>query len=998
MRALYRQGCAHQAATRHAEAARAFSAALAAAPDFADAAQNLGCCLFALRRFDDAAQACAQVVRLRPDAGAYYNLGMALVAAGKPAEAVGPLRSAATLAPGQARHHRALGLALAAADRKAEAVPALAAALRQHPVDADLLTLMAGLLIDEGRLEAAAGAAVQAVERAPQCGHAQSNLARALHGLGRSAAALTPARAAARLHPADGGAAATLAAVLYTLGEHAEALELSQRALILAPRLFQAKANEALALEALGRLQEAEAAGRAAVALAPDSAETRHNLAAMLLAAGRMTAEAWALYEARLELNPAARAIAAIPRWRGEDVAGKTVLLHCEQGFGDTIQFARYVPLVAGRGARVVLAVQPELVRLLQATPGADAVVDATGVLPPYDVFCPLLSLPGVFGATLDTIPPPVPLAFHPGPARPGLQVGLAWAGSAAFIHDGARSAGLAALAPLAGVAGVTFHSLQRPAQDLNGFPMLDRMADMADFADTAAVIAGLDLVICVDTAIAHLAATMGKEVWLLSRHMGCWRWLRDREDSPWYPTLRIYRQERPNDWASVVERLREDLARRVANRPPIAAMARPRTALDGMVLPPGAPRTVVALLGENENGILRSLCRGFMDLLPPYGLAGHIVDMRAPGWEAELAGHVERGLLFAWGSAGVGARMPKGDGLLWDAAGVPFISVMSDSPCIMPANHAVPSRWVANGYIHRDWLDVQRRLIRSPQISALLPIGTLANPGAATRWADRAHRMLLVKTGRDPALHRAEWTALPRRFRAVLEEASAAALQAGVGDIAATVLRCLEEHDLFLDGRTDLLFGLMQRVDGYVRDHRSTDLVRALLDLPVDIVGRGWDHAAHPRSRARFHPAADAASLPALYADTQFLLNTMPNVSYSTHERVLSGFAAGAAVVTNENADMRARFGALPSYLPIDTAAPGLCARLAELFHSPAVPDTAPALALVAAEFSGEGFMRGLIDLALEVAATPDFAPWRFSCASSGPGGPDSAAWPAIP
>ena len=569
LRALYQDGCAHQQAGRHEAAAHAFAAALDAAPDFADAAQNLGCCLFALRRFGEAADACAQLVRLRPDAGAYYNLGMALLSGGKPEEAAGPLRSAAALAPGQARHHRALGLALAAAGRKAEAVPALAAALRHHPADAHLLTLLAGLLIDAGRLEAAAGAALQAVELMPECGHAQGNLARALHGLGRSAAALEPARAAVRLQAGDGGAAATLGAVLYTLGRYAEALELSRRALLLSPGLFQAKANEALALEALGRLDEAVAAGRSAVALAPGSAETRHNLAAMLLAAGRLTAEAWELYDARLLLNPAARAIADIPRWRGEDVAGKTVLLHCEQGFGDTIQFARYASLVAGRGARVVLAVQPELVRLLQDTPGACAVVDATRALPRYDLFCPLLSLPGVFGTTLDTIPPANPAGVRQPRAGPGLQVGLAWAGGAAFVHDGARSAGLAAFAPLADVPGVSFHSLQMPAQAACDFPLLDRMAEVRDFADTAAIIAGLDLVIAVDSAVAHLAATMGTEVWLLSRHMGCWRWLRDRDDSPWYPTLRIYRQPRPGDWASVIGRVREDLARHARARLP---------------------------------------------------------------------------------------------------------------------------------------------------------------------------------------------------------------------------------------------------------------------------------------------------------------------------------------------------------------------------------------------------------------------------------------------
>ena len=195
--------------------------------------------------------------------------------------------------------------------------------------------------------------------------------------------------------------------------------------------------------------------------------------------------------------------------------------------------------------------------------------MDATRALPPYDVFCPLLSLPGVFGTTLDTIPPANPAGVRQPRAGPELQVGLAWAGGAAFVHDGARSAGLAAFAPLSDVPGVTFHSLQMPAQAACDFPLLDRMAEVRDFADTAAIIAGLDLVIAIDSAVAHLAATMRTEVWLLSRHMGCWRWLRDRDDSPWYPTLRIYRQPRPGDWASVIARVREDLARHARARLP---------------------------------------------------------------------------------------------------------------------------------------------------------------------------------------------------------------------------------------------------------------------------------------------------------------------------------------------------------------------------------------------------------------------------------------------
>ncbi len=600
LRTVYQDGCAHLAAGRHDDAARAFAAAYAAAPDFADAAQNLGCSLFALLRFDEAAQAFADEVRLRPQAGAFFNLGMALSAAGRPADALAPLRSAVALEPAVAKHHEALGRALAATGQGAGAVTTLVAAMLQDPSNPHLYGLLAGLLFDEGRLEEAAACGLHAVALAPECGQVQGNLARALHALGRSADAVPPGRAAVRLLPDDAGVAANLAAALYGTGQYAEALAQARRALQLSPGLYQAKVNEGLALEGLGQDADAIAASRAALALAPDSAETRHNLACVLLASGMMTAEAWALYEARMQLKRAARAVAALPRWQGEDVAGKTMLLHCEQGLGDTIQFVRYTRLVAGRGARVILAVQPELVRLLQGTPGAAAVVDATAALPSYDVFCPLMSLPGIFGTTLATIPPANPIEVS-GHVRQGLDVGLAWAGGPVFVHDGARSMSLTDLAPLADIAGVTFHSLQRPVRPHGGFPLQDRMADIRDFADTAVIIAGLHLVIAVDTAVAHLAATMGKEVWLLSRHLGCWRWLRDRSDSPWYPSLRIYRQQRPGDWAGVVEQVGKDLQQRASIWPPMSLASRQSTALGDVLAPPHPPPIALATSRETE-------------------------------------------------------------------------------------------------------------------------------------------------------------------------------------------------------------------------------------------------------------------------------------------------------------------------------------------------------------------------------------------------------------
>ena len=993
LRTAYRQGCEFQAQGQHAQAVDAFSAAVATAPDFADAVQNLGFSLFALARFAEAAKACATLVRLRPrDAGAHFNLGMTLLQDARPSDAVAALRAAIRLDPRQAKHHQALAQALAALGCKSEAAASMVQASELNPEDTGLLVNAAAMLVEAGDLNAAAGAGLLAVRRQPGNAVAQANLARALQGLGDSQAALAPARAAARLAPHDAGAAATLGAVLYTLGHHAEALERSRQAHALMPSLYQAKMNEALALEALGQLEEAEAAARAALRLAPEAADVQHNLAAMLLASGRMAPETWALYDSRLHLPASPGTLADRPRWLGEDVAGKTVLLHCEQGFGDTLQFVRYAPLVRARGARVILVVQPELLRLLQGLPGVDAVVPANAPLPAHDVFCPLLSLPRAFGTTLDTIPgqdgvlaadPALVQRWHlpPGPA---LKAGLVWAGSTVFVHDRARSLPPAALAALADVPGVAFHSLQKPGLAPEGFPMLDRMADAADFADTAAIIAGLDLVISVDSAVAHLAAAMGKEVWLLSRFAGCWRWLRNRETSPWYPTVRVFGQSAPGDWDGVIDRVRAALSLRTTGQaaPSLARFSHAPSALDGLVLPDDAPRTVIALVGENENGILRGVSQDFMALLAPHGLDAHVLSMSGPNWVSDLAALLDKGVLFAWGPAGAGARLPHPDGLMWDVLRVPFISVLADSPAWLPANHHVPSRYVANGYMYRDWLNMQRRLVRSPQLSTLLPHGVAANPTRdATPWSQRPHRMLLVKTGCDPERHRAGWANLPPRFRAVVEDTAAAALAGPVGDISPILLDCLAQRDLHVEQRPDILFGLMQAVDLYVRDARSTAMVRALLPLPVDIVGRGWEHLAALDGQARFHMPVDAATLPGLYADTQFLLNTMPNFSSGTHERVVGGFAAKSCVVTNENAGMAAAFGALPSYFGVDTRSPDLADQLAALFHSETRFDdrVQPAAALADTDFPAAGFMRALVDLALEVRGAAMFSQFGY-------------------
>jgi hypothetical protein len=277
------------------------------------------------------------------------------------------------------------------------------------------------------------------------------------------------------------------------------------------------------------------------------------------------------------------------------------VLLHAEQGFGDSIQFIRYAPLVAQRGGHVIVQCQPGLETLLAGVEGISQIITRDEPLPDFDLHCPLMSLPWVFATRLDTIPAAIPYlrantekvahwrerlareqstSGETGPSRcDTLKIGLVWAGEARPHRphvnriNRRRSMSLSQFAPLAQVPGVAFISLQKgksaeQAQTLPpGMRLLDWTAELNDFADTAALIEALDLVISVDTSVAHLAGALGKPVWLLNRFDTCWRWLLDRSDSPWYPTMRLFRQPQPGAWAPVIAEVREQLKLLVQSR-----------------------------------------------------------------------------------------------------------------------------------------------------------------------------------------------------------------------------------------------------------------------------------------------------------------------------------------------------------------------------------------------------------------------------------------------
>ncbi len=387
-------------------------------------------------------------------------------------------------------------------------------------------------------------------------------------------------RQAIDIEPNEASSHSNLGNLLMQQSRLEEAIACYEKAIALNPRFTPALNNLGNALRHLKRLDEAVTAYRRALAQEPGDAETHYNFSMTLLARGDL-ADGWREHEWRWRTPQMAQAHRGFKQrqWRGEPGEGRTLLIHAEQGLGDTLQFSRYAPMAAARGWRVVLEVPKPLVRLLGSLLGVEQVVGASDPLPAFDLHCPMMSLPLAFGTTLETVPAEIPY-LHANPqavaawrarlaasGETGKRVGLVWAGNPrreSFLLaaiDQRRSIDPALLAPLFDVPGVTYYSLQKdgPAAPAS-LPMTDCMPEMTDFADTAALVANLDLVIAVDTAVAHLAASLGKPVWLLDRFDACWRWLTGRRDSPWYPGLVLYRQATPGDWQSVVAEVAADL------------------------------------------------------------------------------------------------------------------------------------------------------------------------------------------------------------------------------------------------------------------------------------------------------------------------------------------------------------------------------------------------------------------------------------------------------
>jgi hypothetical protein len=374
----------------------------------------------------------------------------------------------------------------------------------------------------------------------------------------------------------------SLGNALTRLGRLEEAVAAYRRAIELDPRAADVWVRLADALNLLGAISDGVVALRRAVALAPDHIAAHVSLSWFLLARGNF-AEGWEEYEWRLRsrgwrqrgLHDASTRPFPERPWRGESLAGRHIYVGGEQGFGDSLQFVRYVALLVARAAKVTLRVRRPLVSLLRASLPGVAILTETDEPVPYDCDAALLSLPYLFKTRLETIPAGVPYLRPPAEVATrwrnrladlqGLKVGLVWAGNSKNDNDINRSVGLGALRPLLTVADVSFISLQYGprAADLQtlGVVVEDLSPELSDFSDTAGVILALDLVVTVDTSVAHLAGGLAKPVWVLAPYAGDWRWMYEIEDSPWYPTLRLFRQRRGETWGPAVDRLLRELS-----------------------------------------------------------------------------------------------------------------------------------------------------------------------------------------------------------------------------------------------------------------------------------------------------------------------------------------------------------------------------------------------------------------------------------------------------
>lgn len=526
----------HHQASRLADAEAIYRRVLSQNPNHADALHLLGVIARQTGHIDVAIDLISRALAANPDyPEALNNLGSILSDKGQFAESIVSFQRAIQLNPNLVEAHCNLGNALRSLGRLDQAIVSHQRAVELRPGYAEGHNDLAIVLMETGKLDPAVTEFERAIQLKPNNPQIHYNLGNTF-----------------------------MAQCKY---DHATAS--FERAIQLNPDFAEAQNNFGCALQTNREINQAIVHHQRAIELKPELADAHHNLGMAFLKLGELR-QGWQEYEWRwkvpgLPQHPQF----SRPRWDGTPLNGRTILLFAEQGIGDSIQFIRYVPLVARQGGRVILQCRPELSRLLQNIPGIQQIVAPNDPLPDFDLHFPLMSLPLAFATDIHSIPADVPY-LTPDPvlvaqwksrldSAPGkFKVGLAWAGSPNFKSDQLRSMELQQLSPLFDIPNVTFLSLQKGDASKQPIPpnlkLIDWTSDLHDFADTAALIANLDLVIAVDTAVAHLAGALAKPVWLMLPFSNDWRWMLNRSDSPWYPTMRLFRQTKHADWSEPVQ------------------------------------------------------------------------------------------------------------------------------------------------------------------------------------------------------------------------------------------------------------------------------------------------------------------------------------------------------------------------------------------------------------------------------------------------------------
>lgn len=564
-----------------ARAAELYRAVLRTEPTHIGAAHMLGIVHLQQGGFQEAERQLRRALQLDPYAADVLNhLGLCLRSLDRLEEAVDAYGRAIALRPGYAEAFCNRANALRLLGRRDEALSSYERATALRPDYADAYFNRGALLEEMERADDAVAAYEMAVALNPNFAEAHNNLGNALRAVCRYDEALAAYDAALALSPRYAEAWTNRGNVLRDLQRYDAALESHDRALAIKPGLAEIYNNRGSALHAMHRFVEAMRDYRRALSLNPGHVDSQASLGLTNLLLGAWK-DGWAGYELRFQkkTNPSRRPKHPAPEWMGEDLSGRRLLLFGEQGYGDTIQFIRFAPLMRAAGAEVTVLVPRRLHRLLATVGPGIEFVDAVPPERPFDFQIALMSLPHVLGLTPDTVPAPehylradvrrseiwrARLGTH------GLKVGVAWQGNPAGSIDNGRSIPLKEFAPLAALEHVRLISLQKNfgAEQLDRKPAsmivetpgfsFDEGADA--FIDTAAMMANLDLVVTSDTSIAHLAGALGRPVWIVLKHVPDWRWLLVRPDSPWYPSARLFRQPRAGDWAAAMQEVAEAL------------------------------------------------------------------------------------------------------------------------------------------------------------------------------------------------------------------------------------------------------------------------------------------------------------------------------------------------------------------------------------------------------------------------------------------------------